>query len=66
MQIVVNGDSMELEENADLVHLIHRLEMQHGRIAIELNKRIVPRSEHATQRLHPGDVVEVVQAIGGG
>jgi sulfur carrier protein len=36
------------------------------RVAVEINRDIVPRSRHATHRLCEGDRVEIVQAIGGG
>ena len=36
------------------------------RYAIELNKEIVPKTEHEHTTLSTGDIVEVVQAIGGG
>ena len=36
------------------------------RIAVERNAEIVPRSQHATTPLAPGDQVEIVVAVGGG
>ncbi len=36
------------------------------RVAVEVNREIVPRSLHAQYALHEGDRVEIVQAIGGG
>jgi sulfur carrier protein len=40
----------------------------HGerRVAVEVNREIVPRSRHVQHELHDGDRVEIVQAIGGG
>jgi len=36
------------------------------RLAMEVNREIVPRSEYAEHVLHDGDQVEIVHAIGGG
>jgi len=36
------------------------------RVAIEINREIVPRSAHAQRVLREGDRVEIVHALGGG
>lgn len=66
MQILVNGDTIELPEGAALVDLLTHLSLQDAKVAIELNQVIVPRSQHAQQRLTHQDQVEIVHAIGGG
>lgn len=66
MQIQVNGDALDISENATLAELVEQLELAGKRIAIELNLEIIPRSEHAVTRLNAGDQVEIVHAIGGG
>lgn len=66
MNIRINGQALALPENSGLSTLIERLQVSGGRYAVELNGRIVPRSQHTRTVLAEGDVVEVVQAIGGG
>lgn len=66
MQILVNGDTVELKEGATLIDLLAHLSLGDAKVAIELNQSIVPRSQHAQQRLSPQDQVEIVHAIGGG
>jgi sulfur carrier protein len=66
MQILVNGDTVELQEGATLIDLLAQLSLQDAKVAIELNQDIVPRSQHAQQRLTHQDQVEIVHAIGGG
>lgn len=66
MQIHVNGKAVELPDNSSILVLLEQLEMTTGRLAVELNTEIVPRSQHATTVLKHGDVVEIVHAIGGG
>lgn len=66
MQIQVNGDAMELPDEATVAVLIDRLALAGKRLAVEVNEGIVPRSQHAGFSLSEGDRVEVVHAIGGG
>ncbi|MGH8593813.1 MAG: sulfur carrier protein ThiS, partial [Gammaproteobacteria bacterium] len=37
-----------------------------GRIAVEINGEVVPRSQYNEHPLREGDLVEIVRAIGGG
>ena len=66
MQIFVNGDTLELQEGAALIDLLELLSLADAKVAIELNQGIMPRSQHARQRLTHQDRVEIVHAIGGG
>ncbi len=72
MQIQLNGRAYVLEKPAGAVEpltlgdLVAALELEGRRLAIEVNEELVPRSEHGSFRLEPGDRVEIVQAIGGG
>jgi sulfur carrier protein len=66
MQVTVNGSTMELEHHLTLRQLLEQLGHGERRVAIEVNREIVPRSEHARFQLQPGDRVELVHAMGGG
>jgi len=66
MQITVNGAPRELPEGSSAAVLIESMGLAGKRYAMEINREILPRSEHAVHRLQPGDQVEIVQAIGGG
>ena len=66
MKLLVNGDPLELPDDARVVTLIERMHLTGKRLAVEVNGQIITRSAHAETRLHPGDRVEIVQAIGGG
>jgi thiamine biosynthesis protein ThiS len=50
--------------------LVERLSAETGRdprgIAVERNREIVPKSEHALTALAEGDQIELVQFVGGG
>ena len=66
MNIILNGESTDVGEATSIQALIEGLELTGRRIAVEVNEEIVPRSEHETHQLAPGDRVEIVHAIGGG
>lgn len=66
MEIKVNGDTLSLPEGSSINALLELLGMTEGRIAVEVNANIIPRSLHGSTRLNPGDAVEIVHAIGGG
>jgi sulfur carrier protein len=66
MHIHLNGEARELPTPMTVAELLHAAGYSSKRVAVEINRDIVPRSRHATHRLCEGDRVEIVQAIGGG
>lgn len=66
MEIAVNGENREVPESTTAEGLIELLDLRGRRLAIEVNGEIVPRGQHRTHSLEPGDRVEIVHAVGGG
>ncbi|MCB1552242.1 MAG: sulfur carrier protein ThiS [Xanthomonadales bacterium] len=66
MQIELNGSPTRLDADATVAVLIESLGLSGRRVAVEVNREIVPKSEHATRALADGDRVELVHALGGG
>ncbi|MDH5473114.1 MAG: sulfur carrier protein ThiS [Gammaproteobacteria bacterium] len=66
MQITLNGEKKSLDDGTHLSQLIEQLGIEGKRIAIELNREIIPKSEHASYEIKDGDTIEIVHAIGGG
>ena len=64
--ISVNGKTRTLEAELSLQDLLEGLGMTTGRIAVELNGNIVPRSQFSSQLISNLDSIEIVRAIGGG
>ncbi|MFT5425105.1 MAG: sulfur carrier protein [Gammaproteobacteria bacterium] len=65
MQITLNGESIDLDNSVNIDQLLSKLELS-GRLAVEVNQRIIPRSLFSTYEIESGDHVEIVTAIGGG
>ena len=66
MQLTINGEAREVPEGLSLAGLLGHLELTQGMVAIERNREVVPRREHASVFLQAGDVLEIVQFVGGG
>ncbi len=66
MRLTVNDQPTDLPDGATIAVLLERLALPGTRVAIEVNRRLVRRTEHADTRLSDGDVVEVVTLVGGG
>ncbi len=66
MNVTVNGESRSLDAEASLEQLLQILGLEGKRVAVEVNRDIVPRSEYGSFQLSENDTVEIVNAIGGG
>lgn len=66
IEIELNGEPLEVPDQATIAVLLDQLSVTGKRLAVEVNEDIVPRSRHGKYKLNPGDRVEVVHAIGGG
>jgi thiamine biosynthesis protein ThiS len=66
VRVVVNGAPKDVEGGATIATLLASLGVDARRIAVEKNREIVPRAEHATTPLADGDRVEIVTMVGGG
>jgi sulfur carrier protein len=66
MEIRLNGESRSFADGLSVAELLEALGLGGRRVAVELNLDIVPRESFPTTRLAAGDVVEVVQFVGGG
>lgn len=66
MKLTVNGEPRELPDGATVADLVADLGLADVRLAVELNRAVVPRAEHAHRALADGDAVEIVTFVGGG
>lgn len=66
MKILVNGEERQFPQSLTVAELLAELGLAGRRVAVEVNREIVPRSRHGVYLLKNEDRVEVVRAIGGG
>ncbi len=62
----VNGESRNFERELTVAELLRELGITSEAVAVEVNREVVPRSQHSSRRLHEGDEVEVLTFVGGG
>lgn len=66
MRVFVNGEQKDFSTAISLAELITRLDLPAARIAIELNREVVRRSEWGSTMLKDEDRIEIVHFVGGG
>lgn len=62
----MNDEPRALPDGATVADLVAALELGPRRIAVEVNRLVVPRAEYPTTVLNDGDAVEVIHFVGGG
>ena len=66
MKVFVNGEQKDFSAGISLAELIDDLDLPVARIAIELNREVVRRSEWGSTMLKDEDRIEIVHFVGGG
>ncbi|WP_238325958.1 sulfur carrier protein ThiS [Bryobacter aggregatus] len=64
--MVINGERREVPEGLDVQGLLDFLGVDSSRVAVELNRSIVRKSDWSASKLVDGAEVEVVMFVGGG
>ncbi|MDO4169167.1 MAG: sulfur carrier protein ThiS [Lachnospiraceae bacterium] len=62
----VNGKEMDLKEPVILIEFLENENYSKDRIAVEINEKIIPKSQYETYVIKQDDVIEVVSFVGGG
>ncbi|MCK6507645.1 sulfur carrier protein ThiS [Myxococcota bacterium] len=66
MELTVNGEPRRVPAGWSVADLLAELRLRREGVAVAVDLRVVPRSEHGARVLRPGDKVEVIIAVGGG
>ena len=66
IQIHVNGEIKQLEVGTSVRALLDHLGLNPGRVAIEYNLEILPKTKWEQTQVTAGDRLEIVQFVGGG
>ena len=66
LNVSVNDAERTIPEGTTIEALLGLLGLQPRFLAVELNRRVVPRSEHRQTVLAEGDQIEIVTLVGGG
>jgi len=66
MQITVNGEARSFEDPLTVAALLDHLGLKQDRVAVEYNRKLLPRPQWPATSLAEGDTLEIVQFVGGG
>jgi len=66
IKIVVNGEMKAVPGGLSVLDLLHVLDIEPARVAVELNRSIVRRAQWAAAQVGENAQVEIVQFVGGG
>ena len=64
--ISVNGEHRRVAAGTTIALLVQELGLDPGRVAVERNLEVVPRSALAEVQVEDGDDFEIVHFVGGG
>ncbi len=66
LNLTVNGEMRRVPAGSCLADLVHLLELNPAKVAVERNGSIAPRATLADVILAEGDILEIVHFVGGG
>ncbi len=66
IEIQLNGQIHKFETNLSIEQLLNKLSINKKKVAVELNKSVVPKQKYSSIKIANQDVVEIVTFIGGG
>ena len=64
--ILLNGESRKIENEMSLDKLLDLFSLPNQRVAIEVNRSVVRRSEWESINVKDADTIEVIHFVGGG
>jgi thiamine biosynthesis protein ThiS len=66
MIVTINGDRRDIPDGLSVIALLDHLGMPNGRVAIERNLDILPRTAWQETQVQANDSFEIVHFVGGG
>lgn len=66
MRLTINEELFDAANAETIFELLKELKIEPGRVAVEVNLRIVKKVDYPTFRLNDGDKIEIVNFVGGG
>ncbi len=66
MQITVNGEKKECTTGTSISELLESLDIDKRYVAVEVNLKVVPRTQLSEKKLQENDSLEIVTFVGGG
>ncbi len=65
-QIILNGETKEVEAKISLLNLLSQMNLSADKIAVEINKNVVRKKDWAEIFINKADKIEIIHFVGGG
>ncbi len=66
MKLIINGNEQVIKDGLTVTGLLDSLVIEPGRVAVEVNLKIIKKCDFEGHMLNDGDSVEIVNFVGGG
>lgn len=66
IKVYLNGEVRTVPDDMDLAQLLEHFSLPSQRVAVELNKTVVRRSDWKATTIKNADIIEVIHFVGGG
>lgn len=66
MKLKINGKAFDISQPKTVFELLSELKIDSQRVAVEVNLSIIKKADYSTCLLNDGDMVEIVNFVGGG
>ncbi len=66
LKIYINGEEKEFGSESTIFDIVSTMDVNPRKIAVEKNKEIIPKSTYKNETISSGDVIEIVDFVGGG
>ena len=66
MLLKINGIEKNISSSTNLAELLLELEIVSPHCAVALNQEVIPNAKLKQTKVHDGDNIEIVHAVGGG
>ncbi len=66
MTVTLNGEIKQIENSITVSGLLESLQIEPARVAVEVNLKIIKKTDYLSHQLNEGDSVEIVSFVGGG
>ncbi len=66
MTVIINGEKKEIDDSLNLLEVVQLFSQHNQAIIVELNGIIIKKDKSSDITLKEGDIVELIQMVGGG
>lgn len=64
--MIINGKNYDYEQGITISELLEKLNLEEGRVVVELNFDIIDKALYKSVKLKEEDSLEVISFVGGG